>query len=131
MNVALVQTIILGLLIFLDHRSLSSIDQNILMTPPPPSPPIFCLVINLSPCHSSSFSFCLLSILLNNHWCLSILLFSVSVSFLLLFCLSFLSCCHSVILSFCISVFYLVILVDISTFLFIFLSLLGGTGLWS
>ena len=32
MNVAPDQTIILGLEIFLDHRSLSSIDQEILMT---------------------------------------------------------------------------------------------------
>ena len=32
MNVAPNQTIILGLQIFLDHRSLSSIDQKILMT---------------------------------------------------------------------------------------------------
>ena len=35
MNVALDRTIILGLQIFLDQRSLSSIDQEILMTPPP------------------------------------------------------------------------------------------------
>ena len=33
MNVAPYQTIILGLQIFLDHRSLTSIDQKILMTP--------------------------------------------------------------------------------------------------
>ena len=33
MDVARDQTIILGLKIFLDHRSLSSIDQKILMTP--------------------------------------------------------------------------------------------------
>ena len=43
MNVATDQTIILGLQIFLDHRSLSSINQKILMTSPPnlPSPSSF------------------------------------------------------------------------------------------
>ena len=34
MNVAPDQTIVLGLQIFLDHRSLSSINQKVLMTPP-------------------------------------------------------------------------------------------------
>ena len=38
MNVAPNPSIILGLQIFLDHISLSSIDQNILMTPAPPCP---------------------------------------------------------------------------------------------
>ena len=33
MNIAPDQTIILGIQIFLDHRSLSLIDQKILMTP--------------------------------------------------------------------------------------------------
>ena len=45
MNVAPDQTIILGLQIFLDHRSLSSIDQKILMTLPHlPIPPFLILV---------------------------------------------------------------------------------------
>ena len=69
MNVATDQTIILGLQIFLDHRSLSSINQKILMTSPPnlPSPSSFDLswsfevVWMSSESYSSSFvllSFC-------------------------------------------------------------------------
>ena len=45
MNAAPDQTIILGLQIFLDHRSLSSIDQKILMTLPLYSIRPFCLYI--------------------------------------------------------------------------------------
>ena len=70
MNVAPDQTIILGLQIFLDHRSLSSIDQKILMTPPCPLPHhlpflghldisffclsvFFCLFVSISMLHLS------------------------------------------------------------------------------
>ena len=70
MNVAPDQTIILGLQIFLDHRSLNSVDQKILMTPPPtpPHPPVsifrsFEVVWMSSEYYSSSFvllPFCLL-----------------------------------------------------------------------
>ena len=72
MNVVPNQTIILGLQVFLDHRSLSSIDQKFLMTPPPPPtphPPFFDLsrplevICMSSETYSSSFVllyFCLL-----------------------------------------------------------------------
>ena len=66
MNVATDQTIILGLQIFLDDRSLSSINQKILMTSPPnlPSPSSFFylswsseVVWMSSESYSSSFSY--------------------------------------------------------------------------
>ena len=73
------QTIILGLQIFLDHRSLSSIDQNILMTLPLPPFSILgghwrwsgCL---LSPIHhlSELLSFCL-SVFLSFCPCLTLI----------------------------------------------------------
>ena len=61
MNVAPDQTIILSLQIFLDYRSLSSIDKKILMTPPDISRS-FEVVWMSSESYSSSFvlsSFCL------------------------------------------------------------------------
>ena len=67
MNVAPDQTIILSLQIFLDYKSLSSIDKKILMIPPSPPPPhlplfhlflSFCPFVFLSFCPSVLLSFC-------------------------------------------------------------------------
>ena len=78
MNVAPDQTIILGLQIFLGHRSLSSIDLKILMATPPthlPNPPFSILVG-----HWRSYG-CLLSRIHHNFsYYLSVLLFFVFLS---------------------------------------------------
>ena len=81
MNVAPDQTIVLGPQIVLDHRSLSSIDQKILMTPPPhlPMSPFLILVGHWrSSSESYSSSFVLLS------FSLSAFCLSVSISMLYL-----------------------------------------------
>ena len=81
MNVALDQTIFLGLQIFFNHRSLRSIYQKILMTPPPT--PFFDLRRSLEIVWMSSVSYSSSLVLLS--FCLSVLVF--------------LSCCHSVSIS--------------------------------
>ena len=79
MKEALDQTIIKGLQIFLDHRSLSSMEQKILMTPPPPPFPIppFSILVG-----HWRLSGCLLSPIhhLLSYYLSVILSFSLSVS---------------------------------------------------
>ena len=88
--------------IFLDHRSLSTIDQNILMTPPTP-PPRFSvlLLICLLVIPPLSFSvFCQFFLIIIDVF-LSYFFLSVCLFF---FC-SVCPFCLAVILSFCLSVF--------------------------